>query len=139
MASLAAFSAVSSPVADAAAKGDKAAVRALIQQKADVNVAQSDGATALQWAAYRNDLETADLLLAAGANPKTPNRDGFSPLRSSPASHQWKRSHDRKAVEGRARDANERDPNPGDRPSAVPPPAAAMPTRSMPWLPPKPT
>jgi ankyrin repeat protein len=80
MASLAAFSAVSSPVADAAQKGDKAAVRALIQQKADVNVAQADGATAIQWAAYRNDLEIADLLIAAGANVKTPNRDGATPL-----------------------------------------------------------
>jgi len=80
MASLAAFSAASSPVADAAEKGDKAAVRALIQQKADVNMAQADGATAIQWAAYRNDLEIADLLIAAGANVKTPNRDGSTPL-----------------------------------------------------------
>ena len=80
MASLAAFSAASSPVADAAQKGDKAAVHALIQQKADVNVAQADGATAIQWAAYRNDMDVADLLIAAGANVKTPNRDGFTPL-----------------------------------------------------------
>src|SRR5580658_1880008 len=80
IASLAAFGAVSSPVADAAQKGDKAAVRALIQQKADVNIAQADGATAIQWAAYRNDFEIADLLIAAGANVKTPNRDGATPL-----------------------------------------------------------
>src|SRR5580658_4037208 len=80
MASVAAFSAVSSPVADAAQKGDKAAVRALIQRKADVNAAQADGATAIQWAAYRNDVELADLLIAAGADVKTPNRDGFTPL-----------------------------------------------------------
>ena len=33
-------------VADAAMKGDKTAVRALIAQKADVNAAQADGATA---------------------------------------------------------------------------------------------
>ncbi|HEY1760238.1 MAG TPA: ankyrin repeat domain-containing protein [Bryobacteraceae bacterium] len=80
MTSLAAFSAASSPVADAAEKGDKAAVKALIQQKADVNMTQADGATAIQWAAYRNDLDIADLLIAAGANVKTPNRDGFTPL-----------------------------------------------------------
>jgi len=84
IASLAAFSAsntqAGSSLADAAQKGDKAAVRALIQQKADVNVAQADGATAIQWAAYRNDLDIADLLIAAGANVKTPNRDGFTPL-----------------------------------------------------------
>ena len=51
-----------SDVADAAMKGDKAAVRALIAQKADVNVPQADGATAIQWAAYRSDVEMADML-----------------------------------------------------------------------------
>src|ERR1019366_4042254 len=66
---LAAFAAaVPSPVADAAAKGEKAAVRTLLQQKADVNAPQADGATAIQWAAYRNDPELADILIAAGAN-----------------------------------------------------------------------
>jgi len=44
-----------SDVADAAAKGDKAAVRALITAKADVNAPQVDGATALHWAIYRDD------------------------------------------------------------------------------------
>ena len=65
--SLAAFSAASSPVADAAMKGDEAAVRALILQKADVNAPQADGATAMQWAAYNNNLALADILIAAGA------------------------------------------------------------------------
>jgi len=69
-----------SPVADAAMKGDKAAVKTLLQQKADVNTPQPDGATALQWAAYRNDLELADLLLSAGANVKVANHDGATPL-----------------------------------------------------------
>ena len=59
------FSAWAAPspslVADAAAKGDAATLRTLIQQKADVNGAQPDGATALQWAAYKNDLAMADL------------------------------------------------------------------------------
>jgi len=49
--SVASFGAVRSDVADAAMKGDKAAVRTLIQQKADVNAPQPDGATALHWAA----------------------------------------------------------------------------------------
>ena len=40
------------PVADAAEAGNKAAVQALIQKKADVNAAQTDGATALHWAAH---------------------------------------------------------------------------------------
>jgi ankyrin repeat protein len=61
-------------------KGDKAAIRALIQQKADVNAAQSDGATALHWAVYRDDLETVDLLVRTGANVKAANRTGATPL-----------------------------------------------------------
>ena len=68
--SFVAFGAASSPIADAAMQGDRTAVRSLIAQKADVNAPQADGATALQWAAYNNDLETADMLIAAGANVK---------------------------------------------------------------------
>ena len=75
------LSAANSPVADAAMKGDKAAVQALIEQKADVNIPQADGATAIQWAAYRNDLDIADLLIGAKANVKTPNHDGATALR----------------------------------------------------------
>ena len=44
-------------------------------------------------------LEMADLLIAAGANVKTPNRDGATAL--SLASPQWERGDDREAVEGR--------------------------------------
>src|SRR5215472_4019919 len=76
----AAFAATNSPVADAAMKGDKTAVQALLEQKADVNAAQPDGATAIQWAAYRNDLELADLLIHARADVKLANRDGATPL-----------------------------------------------------------
>jgi uncharacterized protein len=75
-----AFAAAPSPVADAAMKGDRTAVRNLVQQKADVNVAQPDGATALQWAAYNNDLQTADVLLAAGANVRAANKEGATAL-----------------------------------------------------------
>jgi ankyrin repeat protein len=70
----------SSPVADAAMKGDLAAVKSLIQQKADVNIPQADGATAIQWAAYDNNLALADLLLAAGADVKKANREGATPM-----------------------------------------------------------
>src|SRR5579862_3359778 len=72
--------AIDSPVADAAMNGDRAAVQALLKKKADVNAPQTDGATALEWAAYRDDLELADLLIAAGANPKIPNREGATAL-----------------------------------------------------------
>src|SRR5438874_9031260 len=72
--------AVKSEVADAAMRGDKAAVRALLLQKADVNAPQPDGATALHWAAYRSDKELADILIKAGGNPKVASRDGATPL-----------------------------------------------------------
>ncbi|MBZ5632563.1 MAG: ankyrin repeat domain-containing protein [Acidobacteriia bacterium] len=77
---LTAFAAAPSPVGDAAMKGDTQAVRRLIGQKADVNAAQPDGATAIQWAAFSNNLQLADLLIAAGANVKAANRDGATPL-----------------------------------------------------------
>ena len=69
-----------SDVADAVMKGDKAALRRLLQQKADVNAPQLDGATALHWAVYRDDLEAADLLIAGGAKVDAANRDAFTPL-----------------------------------------------------------
>jgi len=72
--------AIESPVADAAMNGDRAAVRLLLQKKADVNGTRADGATALEWAVYRDDLELADLLIAAGANPKIPNREGATAM-----------------------------------------------------------
>jgi ankyrin repeat protein len=78
--SVAAFGAPSSPVADAAMRGDRAVLRSLLGEKANVDAPQADGATAIQWAAYREDPETADLLIAAGANVKTPNREGATPL-----------------------------------------------------------
>lgn len=67
-------------LADAAMNQDRDGIRALLQQKADVNGAQADGSTALLWAAHWDDLETADLLLNAGANAKAANRYGISPL-----------------------------------------------------------
>jgi ankyrin repeat protein len=73
-------SAAASDVADAVMRGDPAAVRRLLAQKADVNTPQADGATALHWAVYREDLATVDLLLAAGANANAVNGFGASPL-----------------------------------------------------------
>ena len=74
-----AFAAVS-PVADAAMNGNKDAVRALVQQKVNVNAPQIDGTTALHWAVRANDLETAELLIRAGASVSAPNRAGATPM-----------------------------------------------------------
>jgi ankyrin repeat protein len=67
-------------LADAVQHNDRATARRLVQQGADVNAAQADGTTALQWAAWQDDLETARLLVGVGANAKAANRYGVTPL-----------------------------------------------------------
>lgn len=67
-------------IADAAERMDRTRIRALLQQRADVNTPQVDGMTALHWAAYQDDLETEELLVRAGANVKAANRYGVTPL-----------------------------------------------------------
>ncbi len=74
------LSAAPSDVADAAMKGNKESVRALFQRKANVNAPQMDGTTALHWAVRTDDLKTASLLIRAGANVSTANREGATPL-----------------------------------------------------------
>jgi uncharacterized protein len=59
---------------------NRPAVRALLKQRVDVNVSEGDGATALHWAAYVDDLETADLLIKAGARVNAANDLGVTPL-----------------------------------------------------------
>ena len=68
------------PLIDAAKQGDKAALRALLQKKMDVNAAEADGTTALHWASYRDDIESADLLIRAGAKVNAANDLGATPL-----------------------------------------------------------
>src|SRR5258708_6082877 len=69
-----------SQLADAAEKPDRSFIRTLLEQHADVNAPQADGMTALHWAAYHDDLETAQLLVAAKANVSAANRYGVTPL-----------------------------------------------------------
>jgi len=69
-----------SPLIEAAKRNDRAAVRALIQQKADVNAAEADGTTALHWAAYHDDADSVDLLIRAGARVNAANDLGATPL-----------------------------------------------------------
>ena len=59
---------------------DSEAVQALLSDGVNVNGEQADGATALHWAAYRDDLALANLLINAGADPDKSNELGATPL-----------------------------------------------------------
>src|SRR5262245_28988991 len=69
------------PVADAALRGDRDAMRTLLKQGADVNTPRGDGMSALHFAAERGDAETTEMLLYAGANVAAVTRIGqYTPL-----------------------------------------------------------
>ena len=76
------FAAVASaqPVAEAARTADWAAVRALVEQGADVTTPQGDGTTALHWAGYWDEDDMAALLLDAGADANATTDLGVTPL-----------------------------------------------------------
>ena len=67
-------------IIDSVKSGDRVALRALLQKKADVNATEADGSTALHWASYRDDVESADLLIRAGAKVSVANDLGVTPL-----------------------------------------------------------
>ena len=69
-----------SRLVDAARKQDQKAIRTLLDQKVDVNARSSDGSTALLWLAHWNDLDTAALLLGAGADANVANDFRMTPL-----------------------------------------------------------
>ncbi len=74
-------SAADTRLADAAQHSDRTTVQSLLAQKVDVNAPQGDGTTALHWAAFNDDLETAKMLIAAGASVKAATRVGsITPL-----------------------------------------------------------
>ena len=69
------------PVANAAEQNNVQIVRQLLQGGADVNAAQSDGLTALHWAAINNNLEMTEILLYAGGSFRSTTRvGGYTPL-----------------------------------------------------------
>src|SRR5437879_1281171 len=67
-------------IVEAVRNQDERQVRTLLNQHADVNVRSSDGSTALLWAAHWNDLETAGLLIRAGADANAANDFRMTPL-----------------------------------------------------------
>jgi ankyrin repeat protein len=68
-------------IADAAMRGDRADVLAMIKQGADVNAPQGDGVTALHWAARQGDADLVTALVAAGAKVRVDTRLGaYTPL-----------------------------------------------------------
>ena len=68
------------PLLDAVKSGDATAVRALLDQRVDVNAARTDGTTALHLAIDRDDADLVRMLIRAGAKPSTANRYGATPL-----------------------------------------------------------
>ena len=69
-----------SDVADAVQAKNSDTLRALIAKKADVNALQSDGTTALHWAAHWNQVDVADVLIANGGKAGMANRAGATPM-----------------------------------------------------------
>jgi uncharacterized protein len=70
-------------LAEASMRGDRAAVRSLLQQGTDVNVVNAmlpDGTTALHWAVRADDVETTEMLIRARANVAAADRYGVTPL-----------------------------------------------------------
>ena len=65
---------------EAVQSGSRETVRSLLNERVDVNATQPDGATALHWAAHRDDVEIAELLIRAGANTNGANDYGVTPL-----------------------------------------------------------
>jgi len=78
--SIAGLQAADSHLIDAVKSGDAKTVRSLLGQHANVNAIEADGFTALHWAAQRDNLEIAGLLLAAGADVKAASRYNIAPL-----------------------------------------------------------
>src|SRR5258707_13552867 len=66
---------------DAVKNTDKAAIRSLLEQHADVNAPDVDGPTPLHWAARWDDGETPRFSMRGRANEKAVKRYSVTPLR----------------------------------------------------------
>src|SRR5262245_35118047 len=65
---------------DATKEQDRTLVQTLLKQRADVNARDYDGATALHWAVYLDNLELTQLLIRSSANVNAANEYGVTPL-----------------------------------------------------------
>ena len=72
--------AAGSALIDAVKSGDLARVEQLLSEGVDVETPQGDGATALHWAAHRDNRQLATLLLQAGANVNAVDDHAVTPL-----------------------------------------------------------
>jgi ankyrin repeat protein len=68
------------PLVKAVEDKDAHLVALLLEGEADVNFAQTDGMTALHWAAYHDDAELGKALLKRGATATAKTRHGITPL-----------------------------------------------------------
>jgi ankyrin repeat protein len=69
-----------SPLMEAVQNGNEAGVQRALANHADVNAVEPDGSTALLWAARVDDVEIAQILLAAGARANAANKYGVTPI-----------------------------------------------------------
>src|SRR5437762_5294110 len=65
---------------EAVKRSDVATVRGLLRGRVDINVPDRDGSTPLLWAVNLGHHELVTLLLASGADVKTANAYGVTPL-----------------------------------------------------------
>ena len=70
----------STPLIEATKNQNRTEVEKLLDSGVDADDSQGDGATAMHWAAYRNDAGIADSLLKHGANPNSSDDHGVTPL-----------------------------------------------------------
>jgi len=68
------------PVADAAQRADWEQLSVLLSKNGDATLCQTDGMTALHWAAWHDHAEAAALLTRHGANVNAANKYGVTPL-----------------------------------------------------------
>jgi ankyrin repeat protein len=68
------------PLIEAAKSQDWDKLRTLLEQGEQATVTSADGATALHWASYWDNIETAELLINTGADPDAMNDLGATAL-----------------------------------------------------------